>query len=456
VADVPAAHIDPAPEDNWDISQFEVPPVEGKSRFHDFNLPVPLMHAICDLGFHYCTPIQAEILPGSLAGRDATGRAQTGTGKTAVFLITVITRMLLNPDSEKRAPGIPRILILAPTRELALQISAEARDLSKYCNFKIISVFGGMDYEKQRKQLHAGPVDIIVATPGRLLDFQGRREINLKKIEVLIIDEADRMLDMGFIPDVRKIINSTPAKTKRQTLLFSATLTGEVARYASQWTHNSVTVEIEPEQVAVDTVDQIVYNVTTAEKFALLYNIIDRQKLDRVLVFCNRRDEVRRLAEKLTRFGINCAELSGEVTQKKRIQRLDAFKSGKIRVLVATDVAGRGIHIEGMDHVINFTLPRDPEDYVHRIGRTGRAGAAGTSVSFADEQDGFYLPPIEAFIGRGLSCIEPKEDWLKLPESVLAKERARPRPKRSAAPAAQRRAQTRSRSKRRPPKRRPA
>jgi len=258
------------------------------------------------------------------------------------------------------------------------------------------------------------------------------------------------MLDMGFIPDVRRIIYSTPAKTKRQTLLFSATLTGEVARYASQWTHNSVTVEIEPEQVAVDTVDQIVYNVTTAEKFALLYNIIDRENLERVLVFCNRRDEVRRLAEKLTRCGINCSELSGEVSQK----RLDEFKSGKIRVLVATDVAGRGLHIEGMDHVINFTLPRDPEDYVHRIGRTGRAGAAGTSVSFADEQDAFYLPPIEAFIGRGLSCIEPEEDWLKLPESVLAKERARPRRRTSAASVAQNRTPKRSRPKGRRPRRR--
>lgn len=412
------------------------------------------MHAISDLGFHYCTPIQAEVLPSTLAGRDATGRAQTGTGKTAAFLITVITRMLLNPDPEKRAPGMPRILILAPTRELVLQISAEARDLCKYCNLKIISVFGGMDYEKQRKQLHAGPVDIIVATPGRLIDFQGRRDINLKKIEVLIIDEADRMLDMGFIPDVRQIINSTPAKTKRQTLLFSATLTEAVTRLASQWTHNPVTVEIEPEQVAVETVDQIVYNVTTAEKFALLYNIIDRENLNRVLVFCNRRDEVRRLAEKLTRCGINCAELSGEVSQKQRIQRLNEFKSGKIRVLVATDVAGRGLHIEGMDHVINYTLPRDPEDYVHRIGRTGRAGTAGTSVSFADEQDAFYLPPIEAFIGRELSCIEPEEDWLSLPESVLSKERTKPRRKRDAASSVQGEAHRRSRTPRRPPRRR--
>ncbi|MEW6672804.1 MAG: ATP-dependent RNA helicase RhlB [Thermodesulfobacteriota bacterium] len=431
-----------------------MPAAEGKTRFHDFNLTVPLMHAICDLGFQYCTPIQAEILPGSLAGRDATGRAQTGTGKTAAFLITVITRMFLSPGAGKRAAGIPRVLILAPTRELVLQISAEARDLSKYCDLKIISVFGGMDYEKQRKQLNAGPVDIIVATPGRLLDFQGRRDINLKQIEVLIIDEADRMLDMGFIPDVRKIINSTPAKTKRQTLLFSATLTGEVARFASQWTHNPVTVEIEPEQVAVETVDQIVYNVTSDEKFALLFNFIHRQNLDRVLVFCNRRDEVRRLAERLTRCGINCAELSGEVSQKKRIQRLNEFKSGKIRVLVATDVAGRGLHIEGMDHVINFTLPRDPEDYVHRIGRTGRAGATGTSVSFADERDAFYLPPIEAFIGRGLSCIEPMEEWLSLPESVLSIERTRPSRRRSAAPVAQSESQTRARKKKRRPHRR--
>jgi ATP-dependent RNA helicase RhlB len=412
----------------WDVSQFKVPPAEGKMRFHDFDLPDPLLHAISDLGFEYCTPIQAEILPSSLSGKDASGRAQTGTGKTAAFLISVITRMLNNPIRDTRKPGAPRILVLAPTRELVLQISEEARHLSKYTGLQTISVFGGMDYEKQRKQLFANPVDIVVATPGRLLDFQRHRDLTLKKIEVLIIDEADRMLDMGFIPDVRKIINSTPVKDKRQTLLFSATLTGEITRLASQWTHNPVTIEIEPEHIAVETVEQVVYIVTTIDKFALLFNIIHRQNLQRVLIFCNRRDEVRKLAEMLARHGINCSTLSGDIPQKKRIRRLEDFKAGKIRVLVATDVAGRGIHIEGMDYVINFMLPRDPENYVHRIGRTGRAGATGTSISFADEEDAFYIPDIEAFIEQKLSCIEPKEEWLIMPNPVSARKKRRKKP----------------------------
>jgi len=427
--DAPAAYVDSAMDDKWDISQFKVPLLEGRVRFHDFDLPNPLLHAIFDLGFEYCTPIQAEILPSTLSGKDASGRAQTGTGKTAAFLVTVIDRMLKNPLQIKQKPGTPRILILAPTRELVLQISEEARQLSKYCGLKIVSVFGGMDYVKQRNELHTGPIDIIVATPGRLLDFKSKHDITLNKTEVVIIDEADRMLDMGFVPDVRKIINSTPRKDKRQTMLFSATLTGEITRLASQWTSNSVTIEIEPKQVAVETVEQIVYIVTSREKFALLFNIIDKQNIERVLVFCNRRDEVIRLSEMLTLYGVNCSELSGDVPQKKRIQRLDEFKAGKIRVLVATDVAGRGIHIEGMDYVINFTLPHDAEDYVHRIGRTGRAGTAGTSISFADEDDSFYIPAIEKFIGRKLDCIEPEEEWLIMPKPVFSKKKRETRPR---------------------------
>ncbi len=424
---------DTYPAKKWDLSKFKVAPLEGKTRFHDFDLPTPLFQAIFDLGFQYCTPIQTEILPSTLSGKDATGRAQTGTGKTAAFLITVITRMLNNPIQGKRKPGTPRVLVIAPTRELVLQISEEARQLAKYCSLKIVSVFGGMDYEKQKRQLTNTAVDIIVATPGRLLDFKRRGDLNLKKVEVMIIDEADRMLDMGFIPDVRKIIYSTPKKDQRQTLLFSATLTREVTRLAEQWTRDPVTIEIEPEQIAVDTVEQIVYLVTLSEKFALLFNIISKQNLDRVLIFCNRRDEVRRLAEMLTRYGINCAELSGDVPQNKRIRRLNDFKNKKVRALVATDVAGRGIHIEGMAHVINYTLPRDPEDYVHRIGRTGRAGAAGTSVSFADEEDAFYLPPIEKFMGRELKCIQPEDEWLTKPVPVHAKKKTKPRPAKKAA-----------------------
>jgi ATP-dependent RNA helicase RhlB len=392
-----------------------VPPAEGKVRFSDLNLPLPVMHAVFDLGFQYCTPIQAEIMPSTLVGKDASGRAQTGTGKTAAFLITVITRLLTQPPADKDRRGAPRVLVLAPTRELVMQIGEEGRQLSKYTDLSIIPVFGGMDYEKQRRQLTQTQCDIVVATPGRLLDFKRQGDVRLDQVEVLIIDEADRMLDMGFIPDVRKIIVATPHKNKRQTLLFSATLTPEVMRLAAQWTTQPVTVEIEPQQVAVDTVEQLVYVVTREDKYVLLYNIITKKNLERVIVFCNRKDETRKLADLFTRYQIDNAVLSGDVRQRARIRTLDDFKAGKIRILVATDVAGRGIHIEGMDHVINYTLPRDPEDYVHRIGRTGRAGAAGTSISFADEEDSFYIPPIEVLIGHKLPCIQPEDEWLAPP-----------------------------------------
>ncbi|MBS3732617.1 MAG: ATP-dependent RNA helicase RhlB [Desulfobacterales bacterium] len=403
--------------EQWNVSEFQVSPAAGRTRFHDFDLPDPIMRAISDLEFEYCTPIQAEIMPASLAGKDASGRAQTGTGKTAAFLISLMTRILQNPAEKKRKKGTPRVLILAPTRELVLQITDEARQLADYTKIRIVPVFGGMDYVKQQNQLGSDPLDIVVATPGRLLDFHRKHVVTLNQIEALVIDEADRMLDMGFIPDVRKIIRSTPPKGQRQTLLFSATLTQEIMRLSEQWTKEPVTVEIEPEQVAVDTVEQIVYIVTMEEKFGLLYNIIEKKELDRVLIFCNRKDEVRRLTQTLSRYGINCDMISGDVDQKKRMSRLNAFKTGKIRVLVATDVAGRGIHIEGMNHVINFTLPHDPEDYVHRIGRTGRAGELGTSISFADEDDAFYIPAIEQYLGRKLDCIEPPEQWRIMPEA---------------------------------------
>ena len=421
----------------WNIESFQVPAIDGKTRFHDLGLADELMHAIADLNFQYCTPIQAEVLPNTLQGKDASGRAQTGTGKTAAFIVTAIHHMHRKPASAKHPNGTPRVLVLAPTRELVLQIAEEARALSKYTSFNVVSVFGGMDYEKQRKLLGKRKSDIIVATPGRLLDFKRRKDIDLRRVEIVVIDEADRMLDMGFIPDVRKIIYSTPHKSKRQTLLFSATLTPDVMRLADQWTRNPIKVEIEPEQVAVNSVEQIVYIVTSDEKNALLFNIITRKDLERVIVFCNRKDETRRLADLLAQYQINCAVLSGDVRQHVRIRTLNNFKAGKIRVLVATDVAGRGIHIEGMDHVINYTLPRDPEDYVHRIGRTGRAGAAGTSISFADEEDSFYIPAIEKLIGNTLPCIYPDEAWLALLPSPKVEKRAssqrsqRRRPRRS-------------------------
>ena len=403
------------PQPAWDLSSFDVPLADGKLRFHDLDLPVEIMHAVFNLGFQYCTPIQAEILPSTLAGKDATGRAQTGTGKTAAFLISIFTTLLRTPrEKQFKKPG-PRALILAPTRELAMQITEEAKALSAHCPFRTLAVFCGIDYEKQRRELRQHTIDVLVATPGRLLDYHRQGEVKLNQVEILVIDEADRMLDMGFVPDVRKIIHCTPQKIRRQTLLFSATLTAEVLRLASQWTKHPVQVEIEPEQVATDSIRQIVYITTTDAKKALLYSLITLQKLERVIVFCNRRDETRRLTEFLQRYDVNCAMISGEIQQKKRMKTLEDFKSGKIRVLVATDVAGRGLHIEAVSHVINYTLPHDPEDYVHRIGRTGRAGAKGTSISFACEDDSFYIPDIETFLGESLHCIHPDENWLTLP-----------------------------------------
>jgi ATP-dependent RNA helicase RhlB len=413
------------------VAEFQVEPKEGLTRFHDLDLPVPIMHAIFDQGYQYCTPIQAALLSATIKGQDGYGQAQTGTGKTAAFLIAAMTRLLAAPIHGKRKPGTPRVLVVAPTRELVLQITEEAQHLSRYTRIKTVSIFGGMDYEKQRRSLTGHAIDIIVATPGRLLDFHRRKDLDLSKTEILILDEADRMLDMGFIPDVRRIVYATPPKAKRQTMLFSATLTPDVTRLSAQWTKDPLSVEIEPEQVAVDTVDQVVYIVTQEEKFSLIYNIITKKDLKQVLIFCNRRDETRRLSEMLTRHDINCDMLSGDVPQKKRIRTLDNFKSGKIRALVATDVAGRGIHIEGMNHVINYALPHDPEDYVHRIGRTGRAGTSGTSVSFADEEDSFYLPAIEEFIGRELKCTQPDEDWLAKPPPPK-RSRRRPAPRKSA------------------------
>jgi ATP-dependent RNA helicase RhlB len=408
----------------WDMSEYKVPIQDGKTRFHDMNLPEPIMHAIFLLGFQYCTPIQAELLPKTLAGEDSTGRAQTGTGKSAAFLIGILTHILRNPLGDKRKKGTPRALILAPTRELVMQIHKDAEGFAIFTDATILSLVGGMDYDKQKVRLEREYIDIVVATPGRLLDFQKKGILDLGRVEILVIDEADRMLDMGFIPDVRRIIESTPPKAKRQTMLFSATITSDVRNLASRWTKDMSVVEIEPEQVAVDTIDQQVFICTKSEKFTLLYNMITKQNLERVVVFSNRRDETLRLRDKLASHGITSVLLSGDVTQDQRIKRLESFRDGKVRVLVATDVAARGIHIEGVSHVVNYKLPDNPEDYVHRIGRTGRAGANGISVCFADEDDSYELPKIEEYIGRKLEYTTPKPEWLEQVPPPTSKEKS--------------------------------
>ncbi|KAF0151212.1 MAG: ATP-dependent RNA helicase RhlB [Ignavibacteria bacterium] len=420
------AQVKPAQE-VWDESLFKVPAENGKTRFHDFKLPTEILHAVYDLEFSYCTEVQAETLPKSLAGEDITAQAQTGTGKTAAFLITIFHHFLANKIDKKRRHGTPRALILAPTRELVLQIEKDARALGKYVTCKMLSLLGGVDYAKQLKALKYEEVDILICTPGRLIDFMMKNLVDLSKIELLIIDEADRMLDMGFIPSVKKIIASTPAKAKRQTMFFSATISGDVKRLAESWTRQAFQVNVKPDEVAVKSVEQIVYITTVEEKKTLLYNLIMQKNLERVLVFVNRRDEAKHVKETFEHYGISCALLSGDVDQPQRIKRLERFREGKVRVLVATDVASRGIHVEGISHVINYNIPQDVEEYVHRIGRTGRAGATGISISFADENDSHELPRLEEYLGKKLDCVFPEEDLLlPIPEKHQKKNLPKP------------------------------
>ncbi|HEX7037967.1 MAG TPA: DEAD/DEAH box helicase [Pseudomonadales bacterium] len=393
---------------DWQLSDFDVPEAPDKDRFHDFALPLPLLHAIADLGFSYCTPIQSGVLPYSLSDYDVTGQAQTGTGKTAAFLITILTRLWENPDQSPRPVGTPRALVLAPTRELALQIESDARDLAKYMDTGICCVVGGMDFQKQLERIKSGRLDLLIATPGRLLDFINRRQINLKQVEVLVIDEADRMLDMGFIPDVRRIVYQTPHKRTRQTLFFSATFNDDVMRLAASWTLAPEHVSVTPETVATESVAQEFWLVSTDEKPKVLVNFLTREKPERALIFANRRDQTHRLVSYLVRQGLKVEGLAGDVPQRKRLSTLQRFKDGEIPYVVATDVAGRGIHVEGVSHVVNFDLPEDPEDYVHRIGRTGRAGAEGISISFVSEDDAFNLPSIEQYLGSKVTCVQPR------------------------------------------------
>ncbi len=400
----------------WTIDQFQVPKKEGHTRFHDIGLPDEIMHAVADLDFKYCTPIQARTLAHLHQGRDIAGRAQTGTGKTAAFLISIFDRFLKNPLHGERPKGTPRALVLAPTRELVIQIADDAQKLSKYCAFNNIAIYGGMDNAKQKVRLRSRPVDLMVATPGRLLDFMQQRLIDLTRIDTLVIDEADRMLDMGFIPDVRRIIRKTSPRNTRRTMLFSATLTRDVLHLASQWMQEPVICEVEPEQVTVKTTEQIVYVITTRQKFQLLYNLLRQRPGQRILIFCNRRDQAQSLASKLKKHGIQCELLSGAIPQKKRLQILRDFREGTMKIVVATDVAGRGLHVQDISVVVNYQFPYDPEDYVHRIGRTGRAGMAGTAISFACEDESYVIPDIETYIGHDLPCIIPDSDLLALPK----------------------------------------
>jgi ATP-dependent RNA helicase RhlB len=395
--------------------------------FLSFDLPEPVMRGIQAAGFTVCTPIQEEVLPIALKGRDVAGQAQTGTGKTAVFLISIFTRLLREPDRRSKGLAGPRALVVAPTRELAVQIHQDARLLGQATGLDMQVVYGGVDYLKQRETLRGG-VDVLIGTPGRLIDYLQQGVYALKAVEVLVIDEADRMFDMGFIKDIRYLARRLPPPERRQSFLFSATLAYRVLELAYECMNNPTMVSVTPEQVTVEGVEEVLYHVRREEKFPLLLGLLEREKGKRILIFANMKYEAERVAERLVRVGYHARAITGDVDQKKRLKIMQAFKEGGLHILVATDVASRGLHIEAVTHVFNYDLPQDSEDYVHRIGRTARAGASGKAISLADEQYVLSLEAIEEFIGHKIP-VEWADDDLFLkpaPRAVEAVVRSRP------------------------------
>jgi ATP-dependent RNA helicase RhlB len=397
-------------------------------RFADLDLSAGVRSGIEATGFSFCTPIQAQTLPIALNGRDVAGQAQTGTGKTAAYLIAMFSR-LERERPENGGARQPRALILAPTRELAIQIHSDATALGSALDYRLGLVYGGVDYDKQRKQLEAG-VDVLIGTPGRLIDYFKQKVFNLRHCSVMILDEADRMFDLGFIKDIRYILRRLPPREQRQNMLFSATLSHRVLELAYEHMNDPELIRVEPDKMTVDRVRQSIYFPANEEKVPLLITLLREMDATRTMIFVNTKRTAERLFETLEANDIHAAAISGDVPQRKRQRMLADFQDGRLPVLIATDVASRGLHVPGVSHVFNFDLPQDAEDYVHRIGRTARAGASGDAISFGCEDYVQSLPAIEEYVGRKI----PVEQYdhaalLKIVQPAPARRRKRgPRP----------------------------
>jgi ATP-dependent RNA helicase RhlB len=367
--------------------------------FDSLNIPESVKRGIAEQGFTRATPIQAQTLPVALAGRDVAGQAQTGTGKTAAFLIALFNRLLTDSGNPNRPVNAPRAIVIAPTRELAVQIHSDALAVGKFTGLKFAIVFGGVDYDKQRRILEEG-VDVLIGTPGRIIDYFKQHVFDLRHIQVAVMDEADRMFDLGFIKDIRFILRRLPHPTSRLTMMFSATLSHRVMELAYEHMNNPELIRIEPDKMTVDSVKQVLYFPSTEEKIPLLMGLLRRMDARRTMVFVNTKRIAEVLERTLTANGFVAQAISGDVPQTKRLKMMRDFHDGEIAVLIATDVASRGLHIPDVSHVFNFDLPNDAEDYVHRIGRTARAGAAGDAISFGCEEYAIALPDIERYIGH--------------------------------------------------------
>lgn len=383
-------------------------------EFNELPLPPEVLEGIRRVGFEKCTEIQEKTLPITLSGKDVAGQAQTGTGKTAAFLIAIFTRLLTLPVPPRGKLPSPRTLIIAPTRELAIQIFKDAQALGCATPYRMMVVYGGLDYQKQREELASSP-DILIGTPGRLIDYFKQKVYDFRRLQILVIDEADRMFDMGFISDLRYLLRRMPPYHNRQSMLFSATLTYRVMELAYEHMNNPVRVEVSPQQITAEGVEETLYHVEQAQKFSLLLGILKKEPWERVLIFVNTRRQGEILEERLTRQGYTVGAITGDIPQKKRLRILDQFKSKKLPILVATDVASRGLHIEAVSHVINYDLPQDPKDYVHRIGRTARAGATGKAISLACEEFVFSLEDIEELIGHKIPVAWADEEMFIKP-----------------------------------------
>lgn len=393
-------------------------------EFTSLDLPDAVLRGIRDAAFTICTPIQEAVLPVALRGKDVAGQSPTGTGKTAAFLVAAFTRCLRLPAQATSGVTAPRVLIVAPTRELTVQIEADARLLGRHTGFRILSVYGGVDYVKQREALRAG-CEVLVGTPGRLIDYLKQHVWSPRKVDVVVIDEADRMFDMGFISDIRFILRRLPPPEKRQSFLFSATLGFRVLELTWESMNNPAQVTITPQQKTAEKAEQVLYHVGREEKLSLLLGILRREGGRRILIFTNTRAEARRLGDRLTRNGWMARALTGDLDQKQRLRTLSDFKNGKFPILVATDVASRGLHIESVSHVVNWDLPQDPEDYIHRIGRTARMGRGGKAISLVDEVAAEGLEPIEKLIGQKIPVGWPEEEWFVPEIKPTAEERRR-------------------------------
>ena len=386
------------------------------SSFEGLGLAEPLQLALKAENYLEPTPIQAQAIPLLTEGRDLLGIAQTGTGKTAAFALPILHRLSL--ERARRSPGAPRALILAPTRELARQIGERFTAYGRKLPLNSAVIFGGVNQHHQVKALNAG-VDILIATPGRLLDLCTQRHIRLDKVSILVLDEADRMLDMGFIRDVRKIVAA--CRSKRQTLLFSATMPPVIAKLANDVLHHPVRIDVSPKTVAVDRIEQHVYFVGAKDKRTLLDQLLADPTFDRVLVFTRTKRGADRVCKQLKQSGVPVDALHGNKAQNARVRALDDFRKGKVRVLVATDIAARGIDVPNISHVINYDLPNEPESYVHRIGRTARAGAGGAALSFCDQNERPYLKAIEHLMQRKVIAVDHR-----LVETTETQRRGRP------------------------------